>query len=143
MDSIESRLAGDETIVYRTHCHWAIMLGPIVVVIIGALALRSQGFHAIALVAFGVLWGALAYVSLTRSHLLLTGKRLLINAGFPVSKFYDIPLDRITGIDYQQPTLGSMLNFGKIMIVYDGTNRCVIRFVSSPAEFVTKVRQEK
>ena len=111
-------------------------------IIIGGLALQSQGFHAIALMAFGLVWGIFSYVSLNRSDIALTRKRLLINAGFPLLKSYDIPLNEIVAIDYYQPTLGSMLNFGKIIIVYSKQSRCVIRFVSAPAQLVTRVREQ-
>jgi hypothetical protein len=66
----------------------------------------------------------------------------LINAGFPLLKSYDIPLNKISAIDFYQPSLGSMLDFGKIAIVYGGRSRCIIRFVSSSAKFVTEVRQQ-
>jgi hypothetical protein len=42
MNSINDRSAENETIIYRTHCHWAILLGPILVVVIGGLALGSR-----------------------------------------------------------------------------------------------------
>ena len=142
MNSIDSKLTKDETIIYRTRCHWAIFLGSVLVIIIGGLALRSQGIHAMALMAFGLVWSVFSYVSLYGSEIGLTRKRVLINAGFPLLKSYDIPLNEISAIDFYQPSLGSMLDFGKITIVYDGRSRCVIRFVSSPAEFVTKVRQQ-
>ena len=142
MNSIDSKLTKDETIIYRTKCHWAMFLGPILVIIIGGLALKSQGFPAIVLMAFGLVWGIFSYVSLHGSEIVLTRKRVLINAGFPLLKSYDIPLNEIVAIDYYQPTLGSMLDFGKIMIVYNRQSRCIIRFVSSPAEFVTEVRQQ-
>jgi hypothetical protein len=45
-------------------------------------------------------------------------------------------------IDYYQPSLGSMLNFGKIIVVYGGKKKCAIRLVSSPAEFVREVHQQ-
>jgi hypothetical protein len=117
-------------------------LGPIVVIIIGGLALKSQGFHAMVLTIFGLVWGIFSYFSLHRSEIGLTRKRVLINAGFPPLKSYDIPLSEIVAIDFYQPSLGSMLDFGKIMIVRKGASRCVVRFVSSPAEFVTRVRQQ-
>ena len=142
MESIDSKLANDETIIYRTKCHWALFLGPMLVIIIGGLALRAQGFHAMVLMAFGLVWGVFAYVSLYGSELGLTRMRVLINAGFPLRKSYDIPLNKIAAVDFYQPSLGSMLDFGKLMIVYGGRSRCVIRYVSSPAEFVTKVRQQ-
>lgn len=142
MNSIDIELIEDETIIYRTKCHWAMFLGPLLVMIIGALALKSQGFSAAVLMAFGLVWGIFSYVSFRRSEIGLTPKRVLINAGFPVLMAYDIPLNKIVAVDYYQPTLGSMLDFGKVTIVYDGRSRCAIRFVSSPAEFVTKVRRQ-
>ncbi len=117
------------------------LLGPMVVIVIGGLALKAQGIHAVALMAFGLVWGAFSYVSLYGSEIGLTRKRLLINAGLPLLKFYDIPLDKVATVDFYQPTLGSLLDFGKILIVYGGGSRCVIRFVSSPAQLVTEVRR--
>ena len=142
MNSIDSRLTEDETIVYRTKCHWAMFLGPALVVIIGGLALKAQGFPAIVLMAFGLAWGTLSYVSLHGSDIILTRKRVLISAGFPLPRAYDIPLNEMAAVDFHQPALGSMLDFGKIIIVYGPQSRCIIRFVSSPAEFVTNVRQQ-
>ncbi|MBA4416710.1 MAG: hypothetical protein C0392_02190 [Syntrophus sp. (in: bacteria)] len=142
MNSIDSRLTTDESIIYRAKCHWAILLGPMLVIIIGGLALGSQGYHAMALIAFGFVWGVSSYISLCKSDIGLTRSRLLINAGFPVIKSYDIPLNKITGVDSYQPTLGSMLNFGKIIVVFNGKEKSAIRFVSSPAEFVKEVRQQ-
>jgi len=141
VDSIESRLAEDERIVYRTHSHWATILGPMLVIIIGGLALPSQGFPAMVLAAFGLVWAILSYISVQRSDIGLTEARLLINAGFPFPKPRDIPLREIAAVDFYQPTLGSMLNFGKV-IVSAGRSAYVIRFVSSPAELVMKVRQQ-
>ncbi|HME42618.1 MAG TPA: PH domain-containing protein [Syntrophorhabdales bacterium] len=141
-NSIDGNLPENEPFLYRTGCHWAIVLGPMLLIIIGGLALKSQGFHAMMLMAFGFIWGVFSYVSLHRSELGLTRKRLLINAGFPLLKSYDIALGKIVAIDFHQPSLGSMLDFGKITIIYGGRSRCVIRFVSSPAEFVTMVRQQ-
>ena len=142
MNSIDNRLTKGETIIYRTRYHWAVLLGPILVIIIGRLALKSQGYHAMALIAFGLIWGIFSYISLRRSEIGLTRNRVLINAGFPLKSSYDILLDKIISIDYYQPSLGSMLNFGKVIVVYNGNKRCAFRLVSSPAEFVREVRQQ-
>jgi hypothetical protein len=142
VDSINNQPTKDGTIIYRAKHHWAVLLGPMTVIIIGGLALGSQGYHAAALIFFGLIWGFFGYRSWRRSEIGLTRYRVLINAGFPLLRSYDIPLDKIVGIDFFQPSLGSMLDFGKIVIVYDGRTRCIIRFVSSPGEFVARVRQQ-
>lgn len=141
MNSICDRLITDETLIFCTKCHWAILLGPILVITIGGLAVKSQGIHALALMAFGLVWCVFSHITLHRSEMGLTEKRVLVNTGFLLPKFYGIPLNRIVAIDFHQPALGSMLNFGNIWIVYEGQRRCSIRFVSSPALFVSEVRQ--
>jgi len=117
MNSIDSKLTEEETVIYRSKCHWAIVLGPMLVIIIGGLALKSQGLPAMVLIAFGFLWGIFSYISFYRSEIGLTRKRVLIYAGFPTPKFHEIPLSEIVAFDFYQPSLGSMLNFGKIIIV--------------------------
>lgn len=106
MKSIDDTLTKDETIIYRTKCHYTILFGPILVILMGALALKSQGFHAIALMAFGLLWGIFSYLSFRESEVGLTQRRVLINAGFPLVKSSDIPLNKIVAIDFSQPALG-------------------------------------
>jgi hypothetical protein len=142
MNSIDNKLAKDETIIYRAKYHWAMLLGPILVIFIGGLALKSQGYHAMVLIAFGLIWGVFSYISLRRSEIELTQTRVLINVGFPLKKYYDIPLNEITFVDYYQPSLGSMLNFGKIIIAYQAKKKCAFRLVSEPAEFVRAVQQQ-
>jgi hypothetical protein len=142
MNSIDSELKKNETIIYRTGHHWAMLLGPILVIIIGGLSLQSQGYHAMALIAFGLIWGIFSFISLSRSEIGLTRSKVLINVGFPLKKSYDILLNEITFVDYYQPSLGSMLNFGKIIIVYKGKKKCAIRLVSDPAEFVKEIHRQ-
>lgn len=141
MNSIYQRMPKDEEIIWSTKCHWAMLLGPIVVIILGGLAVRSHGVPAFVLIAFGLVWCVLSYITLDRTEIGLTEKRVLISTAFPLPRLYDIPLNDVVGIDFYQPALGSLMNFGKIWIVYRGRNRCLIRFVSSPALFVSKVRQ--
>lgn len=142
MNSIDNELTNNKTIIHRVQLHWAVLLGPILVIIIGGLALKSQGYHALVLIAFGLVWGAFSYISLHRSEIGLTSNKVIVNVGFPLKKSYDILLNEITFIDFYQPSLGSMLDFGKIMIVYKGKKKCVVRFVSGPAEFVKEVHQQ-
>jgi hypothetical protein len=141
MNLIDDKLSGDEKIVYRARHHWAILLGPILVIIIGGLALGSQGYHALAVIAFGLIWGICSYISFRRSEIGLTGTRMLIDVGFPLKKSYEIALGEIVFIDFYQPSLGAMLDFGKIIIIDKGKKRRAFRLISHPAEFVRVVQQ--
>jgi uncharacterized membrane protein YdbT with pleckstrin-like domain len=142
MESIESRLKGGETIISRTKCHYAVFGGPLLLIFIGGLVVQSREAHAIALIGFGVVYGIFSYLSFCKSEIGLTQTRLLMNAGFPLVRSVDIPLDTISAVDYGQPALGAILNFGKLMIVTGERQQRVIRFVAAPAIFAAQVREQ-
>jgi hypothetical protein len=84
------------------------------------------------LMAFGVLWGICANINLRRSQIILTKSRLIIDVGFPLKRSYDVPLNEISVVDFYQPSLGSMLNFGKLILVFKEKKKLAVRFISSP-----------
>ena len=142
MNSIGDKVTTNETIVYRAQLHWAIILGPILLICIGGLALKSQGYHAIALIAFGLVWGTCLYIKLCRSEIGLTRSKIIINIGFPLKKSLDILLNEIIFVDYYQPTLGSMLDFGKILVMDKRKKKYAFRFVAGPAELVKEIHHQ-
>jgi hypothetical protein len=135
-------MKSDERIIYRAKHHWGVLLGPIVVIFLAWLMLGSKGPQVIVLFAFGFIWGIFSYISLRKSEILLTDSRLLINVGFPLKRIYDISLNDITIIDFYQPSLGSMLNFGKIILVQKNKKKKVFRFIDSPGELVLEVHKQ-
>ncbi len=140
MSSIDDKSKDDERIIFQSKLHWAVLLGPILVIVIGGLAARSQGYHAVALIVFGLIWGIVSYIDLQKSVIQLTQNNVKIDNGFPLKKPFKISLNDIILIDYYQPSLGSMLNFGKIIIIDKRKKKRVFRFISSPIEFVKEVR---
>lgn len=142
MNSIDDKLMENETIVYRAKCHWAILLGPILIIIIGGLVLKSQVYHAMALITFGIIWGIFSYIKLNKSEIGLTRSKVLINVGFPLKKPFDIALNEIIFIDYYQPSLGSMLDFGKILVMDKRKKKYAFRLIAGPAEFVKEVHHQ-
>ena len=92
MNSVDDKLTKSEAFVYRVKYHWAILLGPILVIIMGGVALGSEGYHAMALIGFGLVWSICSCISLCRSEIGLTRSKVLINVGFPLRRSYDIRL---------------------------------------------------
>ncbi|MGC1401734.1 MAG: hypothetical protein WA974_02275 [Thermodesulfobacteriota bacterium] len=141
MPSTENGLSENRKIIYRATLHWAVLLGPTFLIFMGWLSVGSQGLPSVVLIAFGFIWGAFSTIRLRQSDILLTNNQLEINVGFPLKRSYTIPLDTITLTNCYQPSLGAILNFGKIMIVHNGTKKTVFRFIARPAEFVKKVQE--
>ncbi|MBN2403885.1 MAG: PH domain-containing protein [Spirochaetes bacterium] len=142
MKKVNNILKDNERIIYRARLHWGMLLGPIIVVFFGYLMIGSKGPQVIAVFAFGLIWGLFAYINLHISEIVLTDNRLLINVGFPIKKFFDIPLIDITHFDFYQPSLGTMLNFGKIILVKKDKKKKAFRFIDSPAVLVQEVHKQ-
>jgi len=141
MYSIDNKLTENQRIIYQAKRHWAVLLGPLCVLFIGWLSLRSKVPQSPALIAFGFIWGMFSYIKSRNFDIVLTNNQLLINVGFPLKRSYPIPLNTITLVDFYQPSLGAILNFGKIIIVHAGIEKKVFRFIARPAEFVKEVQE--
>ena len=114
MNSINELKQENERIIYRAKQHWGMLLGPLLVLFFALLSIGSKGTHVILLFSVAVIWGIFSYISLQRSEIVLTDKSLFVNVGFPLRRFYDIRLNDIVLIDFYKPSLGAILNFGKI-----------------------------
>jgi uncharacterized membrane protein YdbT with pleckstrin-like domain len=135
-----TELLENEWIVYQTRLHWVLFLGPIMLIIVGGLSFPAKGLSALVLAGIGIAWGVISYIKFNYSYIRVTDKRVLIRVGFLVRRPYSISLSDISYVDFYQPSLGSMLNFGKITIIHGKKFKSVFRMVSSPGELVTAVR---
>ena len=135
-----TELLENEWIVYQTRLHWVLFLGPLMLIIVGGLSFPAKGLSALVLAGIGIAWGVISYIKFNYSYIRVTDKRVLIRVGFLVRRPYSISLSDISYVDFYQPSLGSMLNFGKITIIHGKKFKSVFRMVSSPGELVTAVR---
>jgi hypothetical protein len=135
-----TELLENEWIVYQTRLHWVLFLGPLMLIIVGGLSFPAKGLSALVLAGIGIAWGVISYMKFNYSYIRVTDKRVLICVGFLVRRPYSISLSDISYVDFYQPSLGSMLNFGKITIIHGKKFKSVFRMVSSPGELVTAVR---
>jgi len=109
-------------------------------IVLGGLSLPSKGFKALIIVAIGLAWGIISYIKFNRSLFRVTSQRVLVSVSFLVKRPYSISLSDIRLIDSYQPSLGTMLNFGKITIIHGAKFKSIFRMVSSPNEFVMAVK---
>jgi uncharacterized membrane protein YdbT with pleckstrin-like domain len=142
MGYIEDHLIEKERVIYRTKLHWAMLLGPGMLMILAGLWIPSKGMSALALLTLGVMWGALSTISLQTSEIGITNKRLLLRVGFPLRRKYDISLEKMQAVDIYQPSLGKFLNFGKIIIQSAGGKRYSFRMIASPIELRDEIAKQ-
>jgi uncharacterized membrane protein YdbT with pleckstrin-like domain len=111
-------------------------------IIIGGLSYPGKGLPALVPFGVGFVWGVVAYSSFKSSSIRLTNQRVIVHIGALFKKHYAIPFSDITMVDIHQPSLGAMLNFGKIVIIHGGKYRSAFRMIASAAEFVTKLNEK-
>jgi len=62
----------------------------------------------------------------------VTRSRFLAGVGFPWRRSHDLPLTDIEGVDVYQPSLGKLLNFGKLKLRTKDGKRLSFRLVKDP-----------
>jgi len=135
-----NELSEGERIMYQTKLHWVLFFGPAMLIVLGGLWIPAKGLSALVPVALGLAWGILSYKKYFNSYIHVTNKKIVISTSSLLRRPYTIPLTDIAYVDCYQPSLGAMLNFGKITIVHGGKYKSVFRMVSSPGDLVTAVR---
>ncbi len=142
MTDVENDLLENERVVYQTRLHWALFLGPAMVIVLGGLSFQAKGTKALILIAIGLAWGIISYIKFNRARIRVTNQRVLVRVSFLVKKSFSISLSDISFVDFYQPSLGAILNFGRITLVHGGKMKSVFRLVASPGAFVAAVREQ-
>lgn len=131
-----------EPILYRTTVHWAALLGPGMLLVLGGLSLRAKPVAALVMIGLAIIWGMFSIHNLRASEFAVRASKLTIRIGFPFKRFYEFPYSHLAGADFHQPALGVILNFGKIMLIQPNRKVIVFRLVARPNEFIERLRTE-
>lgn len=124
-----------DDIVYIGKLHWVLFLAPIMLIGISiycyfnvySLDTVSLFFIVIGLVWLLVIWGTYHF-----SSLIIKKKQIILRTGILVRQTVDIPFSKIESIDIRQSILGSLLNYGSLMITGTGGSRQAIQFLRKP-----------
>ena len=121
--------------VYFTRLHWIIFCWPILS-LCGALTvqllidpLREVSWL---LEAFALLWIGMTWVTYYFSSITIKKKQVILRTGVLVRQTVDIPLSKIETIDIRQSILGSIFQYGSIVITGTGGTRHLINYLYRP-----------
>ncbi|MEV0252018.1 PH domain-containing protein [Nocardia sp. NPDC050712] len=133
MGSPEEALAPDERLILHRHPHWKMLFWPIVTLVVatalagfvGGLASRKAEGSArtVALLVIFVLWVAIlawrtvAPILRWRStHFLVTQRRVLVRQGVLTHSGIDIPMSRISSVQFRHGLFDRLLGTGTLII---------------------------
>jgi len=142
VDHNDMKLFENERVIYHARLHWALFLGPAMLLLFGGLSIPTKGHAAAIMSGLGLLWGILSYKTFSDSSIRLTDKRILVRVGTVIRKIYGIALTDIAFVDLRQPSLGVILNFGNVTIIHGQKFKSSFKMVASPAELATKIKEQ-
>ncbi|NUP27074.1 MAG: PH domain-containing protein [Nocardia sp.] len=129
----EDALAPDEELILHTHPHWKMLFWPIVTLIVvtavagflGGLVWRTadESWRSIALLAVLVVWLLiLAWRSIApivgwkSTHFIVTDRRVLVREGVMTHTGIDIPMTRISSVQFRHGLVDRMFGTGELII---------------------------
>ncbi|OGV26816.1 MAG: hypothetical protein A3F18_02535 [Legionellales bacterium RIFCSPHIGHO2_12_FULL_37_14] len=108
----------DQEILFYGKLHWIIFLWPIVVFILGILLLQQPILINVGYLftSFGIIWFIVTYVTYYFSSIVVKKSQIILATGILVRQYADIPINKIESVDIRQPIIGSIFNYGSIVI---------------------------
>jgi uncharacterized membrane protein YdbT with pleckstrin-like domain len=125
----------DNNMVYKARLHWIIFLGPVVLFCLGLLL----GFKAVSLqpvayffMVFSIAWGGVVGITDRWSFFIISKKNVVLHTGFWVRNTMDIPLSKIESIDIRRTLMGSLFQYGTLIITGTGGSRQLVYYLNKP-----------
>ena len=124
-----------DNIVYEARLHWILFLWPALLLCFSIYIgmnfwqLRQVAYF---IAAFSLMWELMVWVTYCFSYLIIKPTQVILCTGFWVRKTMDIPLNKIESIDISQSILGSLMQYGSLVITGTGGSRQIINYVNKP-----------
>ena len=146
MTYVDQNLLPGEEVRFRTHLHWKIYLGPVLLsLLIFApltwLAYQSQRpIVAVAPVAAIVIALVSAVMRRRYSEFAVTNKRVIMKLGVFQTRSVELLLPKVEGIAVNQGLGGKLFGYGDIVVTGTGGTREQFAGIGHPTEFRNAVQ---
>ena len=125
----------ENNLVYQARLHWVLFLWPVLLLCVSfyaALAYPQLHIPAYITGALAILWIALTGLTYVSSYLLIKHKQVILCTGILMRQTIDVSINKIECIDIRQSILGSVFNYGTLIITGTGGSRQVVNYLSKP-----------
>lgn len=159
MSYIEKNLLPGETVLYRTGCHWIVLICPVLVgLTTGSLALvflasaylgAQKGFSYPGMVVVGTLAGigtivviGGAIIRKAATEVAVSNKRVLIKTGLFSRKSIEVLLPKVESIGVDESLFGRMLGYGSVIVRGTGGTFETFDKIAHPNELRRQVQEQ-
>lgn len=125
----------EASVVYQARLHWILFIWPFLFLLFGLwLGFSVTTFREVGLfvVLIAIAWGLLMWLTYQFSSLTIKKKQVILRTGILVRQTIDIPLTKIESIDIRQSIIGSLFQYGSLLITGTGGTRQCMGYVAKP-----------
>ena len=125
----------ENNIVYQAGLRFIIFFWPIALLLVGVfLGLEFRALRDVAtfFIVFAIVWVIMVWLTYHFSSLIIKSNQVILCSGILVRKTLDIPLSKVESIDIRQSILGSLLQYGSLIITGTGGSRQFINNIAKP-----------
>jgi len=128
-------LKNENNIVYQAHLHLILFFWP--ALLLCAIAYAAIAFPQLQVPSYifglcSLLWLVVTGLTYLSSYLIIKNKQVILCTGILMRQTIDIPLNKIECIDIRQSIMGSLLDYGSLVITGTGGSRQIINYLSKP-----------
>ncbi len=130
---VENKSGND--VIYQAKLHWILFVWPVILIIFGTyISLKLDILYkaGMALVAFAIFWEVVVLLTYQCSYLIIKKKQVILCTGIFVRQTLDISINKIESVDIRQSILGSIFQYGSLVITGTGGTKQYINYLDKP-----------
>lgn len=121
--------------VYKTRLNWVIFFWPVILLCVATyVGISFEVAHTPSLImaAIGAVWFIITWFTYQFSSITIKRKQIIVRTGFLVRQTVDIPLSKVESVDIRQSLIGSMFQYGSLVITGTGGSKQSVNFLNKP-----------
>lgn len=138
MGYVSENLAPGELVVFRTHLHWKMFIGPLIIIIFAFFVLPIRQYGEFIGIGLLILAGFIAIgkaIRLQTAEFAVTNRRIIMKWGIIERHSYDLRLAQLETLNVEQDVLGRLFDFGRIEVIGSGGTRALTPDLADPLAF--------
>ncbi len=125
----------DTDIIYRGHLHWILFAWPVIIFCFGvflSLKYPIMRLPSSLVMFFAFIWELIIWLTYQSSFLIIKKGHVILCNGIFVQQTLDLAMNKIESIDIRQSMIGTMFNYGSLVITGTGGTRQYINYLDRP-----------
>ena len=121
--------------VYQSRLHWILFVWPAMFLCaVSFIGITFESFRTLSyiMILVALIWGGFIWMTYHCSILNIKKKQVILCTGILVRQTIDIPMNKIESIDIRQSILGSLLQYGSLVITGTGGTRQYVNYLAKP-----------